>query len=174
MRYSSNFDKSKFQAYKIVNRKRTKVAELHLNLLDVRRHYFGKGRFSCTGCVVIPTEASSDEDLAQLLRDLPRLKKQRLNYVLEHLDRYLLEAQMVITGRTTHKKYSCETLPIDDITSDDLKRYGSAVKSRATILGNDLVKKAEQTKSAGKKSLRVCHSYIKDGYDEYSDDTWAY
>lgn len=81
---------------------------------------------------------------------------------------------MVITGRTTQKKYSCETLPIDDIKSDDLKRYGSAVKSRATILGNDLVKKAEQTKSAEKKSLRVCHSYLKDGYDEYSDDTWAY
>ena len=123
---------------------------------------------------MIPTEASSDEDLAQLLRDLPRLKKQRLNHVLEHLDIYLLEAQMVITGRTTQKKYSCETLPIDDIKSDDLKRYGSSIKSRATILGNELVKKAEQTKSAGKKSLRVCHSYLKDGYNEYSDDTWAY
>lgn len=45
MRFSSNFDKSKFQAYKIVDRKRTKVAELHLNLLDVRRHYSGKGGF---------------------------------------------------------------------------------------------------------------------------------
>ena len=35
------------------------------------------------------------------------------------------------------------------------------------------MKKAADARKTGKKRLKVCHSYIQDGFDEYSDDTWA-
>ena len=119
MRYSSNSDKSQFQAFKLEGKKRVKVAVIHMILLDARRHWFGKGKYSAIGCMVSSTENASDEDLQTIQKDLPRLKRQRLDFVLEQLDRYLLEAQMLVTGHTTHKKFECDTvdnLKISNIT----------------------------------------------------------
>lgn len=173
MRFKSNSDKSVFNAFKLEGKKRIKVAEIQINLLDTRLHYFGKGKYCSSGCIVSVSNDQEEEDLQEILTVIPRLKRQRLNYVLEHLDRFLLEAQMVITGRTTEANYKSETVAIDDINTEDLRRYGFAIKHRGAILGNDLMKKAKEAKKSGKKRLRVCHSYIQDGYDEYSDDTWA-
>lgn len=173
MRFKPNSDKSVFTAYKGEGKKLKKIAGIEINLLDIRRQGFGKGKYCVTGCIVSVQEEQTDEDLQEVYSMIPYLKRQRLNYVLEHLDRFLLEAQMVITGRTTEANYKSETVAIDDINTEDLRRYGFAIKHRGAILGNDLMKKAKEAKKSGKKRLRVCHSYIQDGYDEYSDDTWA-
>lgn len=108
------------------------------------------------------------------ITDIPKLKRNRLDYVLEQLDRYLLEAYMMVTGRTTQKEYSCEPIRIDDYRSEDLVRYGYALKHRAAVLGNDLIRKGEKAKKPGTKILKVCHSFLKDGYDEYSNNSLAY
>ena len=168
MRYSSNSDKSQFQAFKLEGKKRVKVAVIYMILLDARRHWFGKGKYSAIGCMVSSTENATDEDLQTVQNDLPRLKRQRLDFVLEQLDRYLLEAQMLVTGHTTHKKFECDTLDIGDIQPEDLKHYASALKYRATVLSNAMVKKADKAKQPGKKALRVCHSILIDGTNEYS------
>ena len=124
MRYSSNSDKSKFQAFKLEDKKRVKVAEIHMVLLDARRHWFGKGKYSAIGCMVSPTNNATDEDLQTILKDIPRLKRQRLDFILEQLDRYLLEAQMLVTGRTTNQKFTCEVVNIQNIQPEDLRLYG--------------------------------------------------
>lgn len=93
MRYSSNSDKSQFQVFKLEGKKHVKVAVIYMILLDARRHWFGKGKYSAIGCMVSSTDNATDEDLLTIQRDLPRLKRQRLDFVLEPLDRYLLEAQ---------------------------------------------------------------------------------
>lgn len=143
-------------------------------LLDARRHWFGKGKYSAIGCMVSPTNNATDEDLQTILKDIPRLKRQRLDFILEQLDRYLLEAQMLVTGRTTNQKFTCEVVNIQNIQPEDLRLYGNAIKHRATILGNDMVRKANQVKKSGNQTLRVCHSILKDGTDEYSKDPIFY
>ena len=174
MRYSSNSDKSQFQAFKLEGKKRVKVAVIYMILLDVRRHWFGKGKYSAIGYMVSSTDNATDEDLLTIQRDLPRLKRQRLDFVLEQLDRYLLEAQMLVTGHTTHKKFECDTVDIGDIQPEDLKHYASALKYRATVLSNAMVKKADKAKQPGKKALRVCHSILIDGTNEYSKNGLFY
>lgn len=173
MRFKPNSDKSVFTAYKGEGKKLKKIAVIEINLLDIRRQGFGKGKYCVTGCIVSVQEEQTDEDLQEVYSMIPYLKRQRLNYVLKHLDRFLLEAQMSITGRTTEPKYFSETVPINDINPDDLRGYAATIKHRATILSNDLMKKAADAKKTSKKRLKVCHSYIQDGFDEYSDDTWA-
>ena len=173
MRFKPNSDKSVFTAYKGEGKKLKKIAVIEINLLDIRRQGFGKGKYCVTGCFVSVQEEQTDEDLQEVYSMIPYLKRQRLNYVLKHLDRFLLEAQMSITGRTTEPKYFSETIPINDIKPDDLRQYAATIKHRATILGNDLMKKAADARKTGKKRLKVCHTYIQDGFDEYSDDTWA-
>ena len=174
MRYSANADKSCFIAYKLEDNKRVKVAKIEIRLFDARMQYFGKGKFAETGCYVSPMENATYEDFSAVHKDIPKLKRNRLDYVLEQLDRYLLEAYMMVTGRTTQKEYSCEPIRIDDYRSEDLVRYGYALKHRAAVLGNDLIRKGEKAKKPGTKILKVCHSFLKDGYDEYSNDSLAY
>ena len=62
MRYSANSDKSVFQAFKLEGKKRIKVAVFYMKLLDARRHWFGKGKYSASGCIVSPTQDATDED----------------------------------------------------------------------------------------------------------------
>ena len=143
-------------------------------LLDARRHWFGKGKYSAIGCMVSPTNDATDEDLQTIFKDIQRLKRHRLDFILEQLDRYLLEAQMLVTGHTTNSKFSCETIDIENIQTEVLRRYGSAIKHRAAILGNEMVRKANNMKKSGNKTLWVCHSILKDGTDEYSKDPFFY
>ena len=89
-------------------------------LLDARRHWFGKGKYSAIGCMVSPTNDATDEDLQTIFKDIQRLKRHRLDFILEQLDRYLLEAQMLVTGHTTNPKFSCETRDIENIQTEDL------------------------------------------------------
>ncbi|MCL1596936.1 hypothetical protein M3080_06135, partial [Parasutterella secunda] len=96
------------------------------------------------------------------------------DFVLEQLDRYLLEAQMLVTGHTTHKKFECDTVDIGDIQPEDLKHYASALKYRATVLSNAMVKKTDKAKQPGKKALRVCHPILIDGTNEYSKNGLFY
>ena len=103
------------------------------------------------------------------MKDIPRLKRQRLDFVLKHLDRLLLEAQMSVTGRTTRDDVHCPIVPIDDIRSKDLLRYGLTVKHRAALLGNAMVKTSKSPDKTGTKTLKVCSSIVKDGYNEYGE-----
>ena len=134
----------------------------------------GKENIQPLAAMVSSTDNATDEDLLTIQRDLPRLKRQRLDFVLEPLDRYLLEAQMLVTGHTTHKKFECDTVDIGDIQPEDLKHYASALKYRATVLSNAMVKKADKAKQPGKKALRVCHSILIDGTNEYSKNGLFY
>lgn len=173
MRYKPNKDFSLFKAYADDGDKRREVALIEIDLLDARVKSFAKGRFKCTQCNVSPTAEATDSDLKTILEDLPKLKRKRLDFALASMDRYLLEAMMGVTGRTSNDNYHCEHVDLDDVDFEDRRRFGSTVKRRAAILGNYMTKR-RYTKEHARKNLRNCHSYLKDGYPPDSDDSLAY